>query len=177
MERALYLFRSPQNSAPNWWLQGAAVLNWDWSDGPDLPEPQPRWGGYYKLDRFQSLEQLKQATLQQLTENYARRFIEQEQADLGLFVESEGRLYGADASQSLAIGRSCSGLVLRRGEDWALLALAFGGVEKYYPALVLLRLEEGQWKADFSPFSRFLWDEQAKSDLSWPFLPLLCKPL
>lgn len=171
VERALYIFSGSKNAAPNWWLQGAAVLNWDGSQGPDLPEPKPRWGGYYKLDRFQTLDQLKKATQQQLTQDYAQQFIDQEEKELDIFLEQDGRLYGADASQSLATGRTRSGSVLRRGEDWALLLLSFDGVDGSYGATVLLRLEEGQWKADSSPYSRFLWNGQGKRCVSWPFVP------
>jgi len=167
-QRALSLFAGRDNCAPDWWLQAAAVLNQTWGEGPDLPEEASRWGGYYLIQRFPTMEQLQQATEQQLTQDYAQLFYDNA-VELDLFREVEGRLYGADSMQSLAINRTSRALVLRRGRDWALLLMAFGGVEGFYAAPVELRLEQGQWKVHSSPFDRFLSPKRDGAVTLWPW--------
>lgn len=90
-ERALYLYS--EGIYPElWWAEGANARDL----GSDLDQPldlQIYETEYYHIDLFQSIEELKSATEQVVTKEYAEKYLYSWGEDRKMFTECEGELY------------------------------------------------------------------------------------
>ena len=90
-ERAMYLYR--EGVYPEfWWAEGANArgIGEDLNRSLDLQIPETE---YYHVDLFQSIEELKQATEQAVTKEYAEKYLYRWGEQQHMFAEYEGELY------------------------------------------------------------------------------------
>lgn len=131
-----------------WWAEGANArgIGLDLSRPLDLQIPETE---YYHIDLFRSIEELKRATEQAVTKEYAEKYLYPYGEQEHMFAEHEGELYGnAYFEGCLGPFEPSAVTFLRKEGNFVFLvaSLADPAGEISDEAKIQLELEDGVWK-------------------------------
>ena len=144
-ERALYLYS--EGVYPElWWAEGANASDL----GTDLDQPldlQIYETEYYHIDLFQSIEELKFATEQVVTKEYAEKYLYPWGEDRKMFTEYEEALYANAYWEGSFFFPPESVTFVRKDGDVIFLTAHFENLDgEPFTKETQFKLEDGIWK-------------------------------
>ncbi len=155
-ERAMYLYS--EGVYPEfWWAEGANArgIGEDLDCPLDLQLPETE---YYHIDLFQSINELKQATEQAVTKEYAEKYLYPWGEKTKMFVEHDGKLYANAYFDGGIVPFEPESITFLRKEGnivflTALLADPAGEISDEKE--IQLELEDGIWKLRHTYITEF----------------------
>lgn len=133
---------------------GSDLLNVNDSEGVEPLENTPEGTAFYQVLRFNSIKELKRATEQVVTKEYAEKYLYPDLVEYNLFLERDGKLY---LNTEIGAGGTPFGpveaTVLSKTEDEAMLSVVFRdtlGEEEVHE--IELKRENGIWKLNNYPY-------------------------
>ena len=153
-ERAMYLYS--EGVYPEfWWAVGANArgIGADLNRSLDLQIPETE---YYHVDLFQSIEELKQATEQAVSEDYAEKYLYLWGEQRNMFAEYEGELYAnAYWEGEFYYAPERIEFVRKNGDVVFLNAFFLNLDNEFFRNEIQLKQEDGVWKFQRTHITEF----------------------
>ena len=160
-ERAMYLYS--EGVYPEfWWAVGANArgIGADLNRSLDLQIPETE---YYYIDLFQSIEELKQATEQAVSEDYAEKYLYLWGEQRNMFAEYEGELYAnAYWEGEFYYAPERIEFVRKDGDVVFLNAFFLNLDNEFFRKKIQLKQEDGVWKFQRTHITEF-FEEMLRS--------------
>lgn len=160
-ERAVYLY-SDGVYPELWWAEGSNANNLgeDLNRPLDLQLPETE---YYHIDRFQSIDELKKATEEVFTKEYAEKYLYPWGEDHQMFVEHDGELYANAYWMGEFLFPPDSVTFLRKEGDVVFLDANFKNLDgEPFTRETQLKLEDGVWKFQYTYLTEFFQEMLSK---------------
>lgn len=153
VERLLYLF-NPYTLPVSWWIgAGESALDYQEFEYVEPIKVTSNGTEFYQVMRFNSIKEMKRATEQVVTEEYAQTYLYPFLEENGQFIEIEGKLYMENTGAGIWPFVAVSATVLSKSEDSAMLSVVFLGPNNEESVRdVDMKKENQTWKLNNTPY-------------------------
>ena len=152
IDRTLYLFDI--YVLPVSWWTGSGIFQLNINEVSDPLENTPEGTEFHQVHRFDSIDEMKRATEQVFTREYAEKNLYPNLEKYKQFLERDGKLYiNTEIGAGSTLFAPISAKVLSKAEDEAVLSVTFEepyGRQEIHE--IVLKKEKDSWKLNNYPY-------------------------